>query len=750
MKPPPLLLGAALIFWGWQAEFFVAGAAMAAILEGARLVKARWEFSDEDFSRVWTFCSLLFLGAAVYAFTASEGPATFGSFFQNPNFRTQGGAGLSAARAGAAMLRWLPMIFFPFIAAQVFATRDTIPLATISFLVRRGRRKAQRAGRPVPPSRNVNIGYPYFAATLLAACVHPAENNTFFWGLSALLTWALWAQRSRRFGFAVWFGALILAMALGFAGQRGLGYLQQYLEKMNFSWLARFQRRDTDPLQSKTALGRIGRLKLSGQIVIRVEPKTGNRVPTYLREATYRLYRQGAVWVAGSARDDYQGVGEEPVSSGNWNILPGKSNVTSITIACYLEGSKSNSPAGLLPLPTGVGRLEQLPAFVLEKNDGSGAVLAQGPPLVIFDALYGPGATFDSLPGSFGATNRVRRTPHLTNDMPVFHSPERRTIFVTGSGPRSQSLTNEDLVVPEVEVPALDAMIDEMRLRGERDPAKILKTVAGFFAGNRFTYSLWQEPPSLQSTNETYLSRFLMETRAGHCEYYATATTLLLRRLDIPARYAVGYVIHESSGGGYVVRLRDAHAWCLVWDAERKIWRDFDTTPASWIEAENENKSPFQWLSDFWTRIGFEIARLKLRWTQGKLQPYVIWLIVPVLAWLIYQFFFRRGRRRKKMGDGKKEIFDWPGLDSEFYQLEKKLSARGVPRGDSEPMSDWLHRVAEAPGLTDLRAPLEGILRLHYRHRFDPLGLDAEDRDVLRREARACLEKLSKAEVTTT
>ena len=89
MKPPPLLLGAALLFWGWQSDLLLVGALMGVVLESARLTQARWEFSDDDFSRIWTFCSVVFLGAAVYAFTSNENPASFGSLFQNPNFYTQ-------------------------------------------------------------------------------------------------------------------------------------------------------------------------------------------------------------------------------------------------------------------------------------------------------------------------------------------------------------------------------------------------------------------------------------------------------------------------------------------------------------------------------------------------------------------------------------------------------------------------------------------------------------------------------------
>ncbi|HEU0039701.1 MAG TPA: transglutaminase-like domain-containing protein, partial [Verrucomicrobiae bacterium] len=518
MKPPPLLLGATLLFWGWQSGFFIVGAAMAVALESPRFVKARWELADEDFSRIWTFCALVFLAAAVYAFTANEGPSNFGGFFQNPTPRTQSSAGTSSARTAAALFRWLPMIFFPFVAAQMFSTSETIPLTAISLVLRRRRKQAQKLGRPSPAGRNVHIGHPYFAACLLAASVHAAEDGTFFWGLCALLAWALWAQRSRRFAFAVWATTLAAAVALGFYGQRSVTHWQRYLENLNPQWLGRFMRRPGgfDPTQNKTALGNVGDLKTSGAIVIRLEPKNGSRPPTYLRAASYRGYKS-QVWFAGSSKDDFETVGESPPESRRWPLLPAKTNTAAVNIACYLDGRGSNSLAGLLPLPGGSGRLENLQAFTLRKNS-AGAVLAEGPGLLIFDALYGPGAMIDS------AAN-----------------------------------TNEDLVVGD-EASTLDALIDELQFRG-KSRAEVLKTLSGFFA-DKFTYSTWQGRPRGRGTGETPLSRFLQQTRSGHCEYFATATVLLLRRLEIPARYAVGYFVHEASGRKYVVRQRDAHAWC--------------------------------------------------------------------------------------------------------------------------------------------------------------------------------------------
>jgi len=708
MKPPPLLLGATLLFWGWQTENLLAGALIAVLIESARVFKARWELSEDDFGRVWMFCLLLLLASGLYAFTSNEGPNSFGRLFEEANLVAQRNASLSSARTIKSVLRWLPLLFFPLVAAQVFSTRDTMPLTTISPILRRRLKEARKQGHPLPPVRSVNLGYAYFSAALFSASFHEATNQSFFWGVCVLLAWALWAQRSRRFALPVWLAALAAAVALGYLGQQGIGKMQRYLESVSPQWFARFMRRPSDASQSRTSIGRVGNLKLSDAIVIRVEPKGPGPAPVYLREASYRQYG-GQIWYAGSSRNDYQTVPEDPpLESARWTLLPGKTNapnLSRVNIACYLEGYELDTPSGLLPLPSGTARLEQLHAYLLQRNS-AGAVLAQGPGLVVFDALHGPGATIDAPPAT-GANG------------------------------------DEDLKVRSAEEEALDRIVGELKLRG-LSHAEVLRRLSGFF-NDRFTYRTWQPRPPKSRAEESPLTRFLLEDRAGHCEYFATATVLLLRKAGIPARYATGYMVHESSGSGYVVRLRDAHAWTLVWDPAQKIWTDFDTTPGTWIQEEAKNKPAFQWLRDGWSRLMFEFS--KLRWGQGRLRQYLLWIMIPGLVLLLYQILFRRGRRRQVRPKSDADFFrNWPGLDSDFYKLEMEIARRGVPRERSEPLNDWLRRVAMTPDFRNLGGPLQELLRLHYRYRFDPLGLGQDERRALHEQTRMCLEQLSRAE----
>jgi hypothetical protein len=700
MKTPPLLLGAVLLFWGWQSGLLFMGALMACILEGTRLVTTRWEFSEVDFRRTAMFCTLLSLTLAIYAFTSSDDAGNVGSLFHGPGAARY--AAVTTINTATSWLRWLPMILFLFVAAQAYSTRDSVPLTMFSMYWRwRVRREKKYSGRDLAVP-NINVTYPYFIVCLFSSSIHPNDgSNSFFWGAAILIGWSLWPVRSFRSGLLIWFLSLTVAMAASFAGQEGIGLIQRDVERYNMRWMMRFMRSSTDPKEAFTAIGQIGEMELSGDIVIRLQTPKNELPPTYLREASYRIYQsKSRAWLAGGRRNDFENI-NALTNQVTWILLPGITNTTSVNIACYLNSrAESGNPEGLLPLPTGSSELDNFNAYILRKN-ALGDVLAEGPGLVLFDAYYGPGASFESPPD-----------------------------------------TNRDYYVPTNEAPALKQVIAEMNITS-RDQQKTLNSVANFFQRN-FTYSLWQGPDKLETTNETPLTRFLLQSRSGHCEYFATATVLLLRELKIPARYVVGYYVHEPSHSGYVVRERDAHAWCLVWNAEKQTWQDFDTTPGSWIPMENSRMSRLQPFWDFWSWVHFQIA--KFRWGQGNVRQYILWILIPILAGLMAQIIFSRRKRRKNQGQKAEAAIFWPGLDSEFYALERKLAQRSLPRRLNEPLSDWLAQALENPALDDLREPLNELLRLHYRYRFDPRGLSESEHALLTQKARACLEALARAE----
>ena len=76
---------------------------------------------------------------------------------------------------------------------------------------------------------------------------------------------------------------------------------------------------------------------------------------------------------------------------------------------------------------------------------------------------------------------------------------------------------------------------------------------------------------------------FLNESHRGYCMHYASAATLMLRSLGIPARYVSGFTADSVPGQRVDVPDRAAHAWVEVW-VDRFGWYPVEVTPAAAFE----------------------------------------------------------------------------------------------------------------------------------------------------------------------
>jgi protein-glutamine gamma-glutamyltransferase len=109
------------------------------------------------------------------------------------------------------------------------------------------------------------------------------------------------------------------------------------------------------------------------------------------------------------------------------------------------------------------------------------------------------------------------------------------------------------------------------------NPYDKARAVESYLRGNYgYTLDLSGTPPV------DPLAYFLFEKRAGHCEYFAAAMTVMMRTLGIPARYVNGFLPGEYNdvGGDYIIRASDAHSWVEVFFPDYG-WITFDPTPPS-------------------------------------------------------------------------------------------------------------------------------------------------------------------------
>ncbi len=120
---------------------------------------------------------------------------------------------------------------------------------------------------------------------------------------------------------------------------------------------------------------------------------------------------------------------------------------------------------------------------------------------------------------------------------------------------------NMALALPEGFNPRTAEMMERWRAEAETDAALVRRALAHFNT-EAFRYTL--NPPLLSGDS---VDEFLFDTRAGFCEHYASAFTVMMRMAGIPARVVTGYQggWFNDLGNYMLVRQSDAHAWAEVW-----------------------------------------------------------------------------------------------------------------------------------------------------------------------------------------
>jgi transglutaminase-like putative cysteine protease len=130
-----------------------------------------------------------------------------------------------------------------------------------------------------------------------------------------------------------------------------------------------------------------------------------------------------------------------------------------------------------------------------------------------------------------------------------------------------------------LELPKLDERIPALAKQitaNETNAYDKAHAIEMYLRSSRFTYTL-----NLQGKpGDDPLPHFLFDTRAGHCEYFASSMAVMLRTLGIPSREVNGFLPGEYNdlGGDYIVRASDAHSWVEVF-FPGSGWIVFDPTP---------------------------------------------------------------------------------------------------------------------------------------------------------------------------
>ena len=423
------------------------------------------------------------------------------------------------------------------------------------------------------------------------------------------------------------FIALFITVLIGGTVVGGHFLISQKMMQWYSDWYASLT---ADPFRTSTSMGEIGKMKLSGEIVFRVYPDEPS-LPLYMKQSDYNVIVRNT-WYSRPKRT----TSVFPDNDMEWQFFGEGEGPKRMKISVWMNKRKGE---GVLPLPDGATRALELDVAGIEKSVLGAVYVEEGPELLEFTMTYDPENSFEPLP--------------------------RRS----------------DLFVPKEEEAVIEEAMQRNGLFG-KTPEETLTNIERFFAA--FNYTLDQK----NRAGESYLDDFLNNTRSGHCEYFATATVLMLRSAGIAARYRTGFMLDEydSFENALLARKRDAHAWVTAYIGDR--WITVDTTPPHWKENDSMDRSFFEPVSDFmsWIKMNYENYRRKKSTEFNR----ILIAAASILTLFLMIRVYLRKRRVKKDDGAEKPLFEVPGSDSPVYEILGFYEKEGLKRAESETLRRFL------------------------------------------------------------
>ncbi len=715
--PPRLLLGAGAVFWGGLSGHALPGLLMALVLEARHWIGSRWDFGEKGFVRAWQL-------SVVLGFVAG-----FVMRFQ-----------MSPAMNLLEIFTWITVFLLPVVLSSLYSEKAGIPVTTFSFFARRKLLQERAEGWERPGNR-VFLGYPFLG--LLVVMAGLGLRDVFWYGGGAAVlifvgVFSAWPGGRRRPW--AWFFAAGLSMTLALAIASLINLLYYYV--LDGGWYKEESR--SSALESTTFLGRVGEIKLNPKIRWRLFVDEGPR-PDLLRLASYNVFglnswisagevpdrrrgQEGAQRLRATARD-FTGLF---VASGRANgqgrftyLKEDLQKTTEVSSRYRLRGDLEDED--LVPLDLGARALDEFSTLGVEYNV-MGSTRVVDPDYLVSDFVVESGGKAVSDEDPYLSDLQVERRRGDRN--------LRRDALVAGLRDfwRGMGIDHTPGDLPGASVDVIEQRVRIARLK------QVFR--------HDFQYSLTQKGIPEKYHGMSLIPYFLKYGKSGHCEYFGTATTLLLREAGIPTRYCVGYAVveHGREDNEYVIRGKHAHAWCRAylggewveeetpdgdkeWRCRGGQWVDVDTTPSIW---KQEDRAKLTW------------ARRLIDWWQTRQENFTVWrsqaahrslinaiLVGGGLLLLVYVYWRLRSTRLRREKAGKDESA--PGrperVEGALRNIEIPLAQLVGVRARGETMATWLHRAGRE--LPDLARELDAAAAVYQHLRFDPESEIDEESGIL-------------------
>lgn len=661
--PPKLLVGASLMFWGSMTGKPLIGLIMALVAESSNWLRWRWNFDEAAIARAWHLILTLSIGFTALLLIDGERQQLL-----------------------PILLGWLPVLLLPLHLAQIFGLRPTISLTSLSFFAKRRRDRNQRFGIENPEIQ-FHFGNVYFVMVLVASTLGIwADARLFLPGILLLCLWRFLAYSS----------ACPRAVVMIFICAGMLAWLGQISFNHLYHWLSRGGQHGSnwhsDAAHGFTAIGSMRDMKLSREIRWRIQLDEGEHPPKLLRRASFNRYR-GNNWEtvkipqAGGSDGQFIDLDTiEPVLGEAYYIanpqMDGASATSSGLARFRMRGS--THPGGAFPLPGNTASFRDFDLDAAQRN-------------------------------SLGT---IRIFPAAS----IIHGS---VLWQAETGPDPPPNPQDDLRLPPLEAEMIQRVATSIGISKKMSTLENMKLIQSWFQ-KKFRYSLYLSmlQPKHSIREKTAIGQFLEDTQTGHCEYFATAATLLLRTANVPARYTTGYAVieHDARHQEFVIRGVHGHAWCRVWLNEENRWIDFDPTPANWQALEQIHQIPQkQKVQDTLKRYREDF----FIWRSDPKNRELLIIIISIpgmlggslLAWRLW-----KSRDQSQHPTAMQSSSQ--GIPSPLFKIEPLAAKHLGPRPAGTPYAQWITKLETT--CPELESNLKQALVLHQALRFDPVSIESD------------------------
>ncbi|MFD1849614.1 DUF4129 domain-containing transglutaminase family protein [Oceanobacillus bengalensis] len=166
---------------------------------------------------------------------------------------------------------------------------------------------------------------------------------------------------------------------------------------------------------------------------------------------------------------------------------------------------------------------------------------------------------------------------HFTYDNPSFAINQLR--LTTNDDP--ENIVEQYTQVPETLPQRVQDLAEEITATYDNRYDKA-KAIERYFGSNGFEYQTTDVP--IPGENQDYVDQFLFDSMVGYCDNFSTSMVVMLRTLDIPARWVKGFTSGDmiennvgDEGDVYRVTNANAHSWVEVYFPDTG-WVPFEPT----------------------------------------------------------------------------------------------------------------------------------------------------------------------------